>query len=60
LPGDRGIQVMDITTVDTEKGPVTNQVVRKWSISNAGELVMDMYVDNVSASFEAKRIFKKQ
>jgi hypothetical protein len=60
LPGDRGIQVTDITTVDTEKGPVTNQVMRKWSISSAGELVMDMYVDNASASFEAKRIFKKQ
>ncbi|HKN84225.1 MAG TPA: hypothetical protein VJW17_12345 [Pyrinomonadaceae bacterium] len=60
LPGDKGIQVTDVTTAETEKGPATTQIVRKWTISSAGELVIDMYVDNPNMSYEAKRIFKKQ
>jgi hypothetical protein len=60
LPGDRGIQVTDVTTAETPKGPVTTQTVRKWTISGSGELVIDMYVDNPNVSYEAKRIFKKQ
>ena len=59
LPGDRGIQVTEVTTSETPKGPVTNQTVRKWTISSEGELVIDMYVDNPNISYEAKRIFKK-
>ena len=60
LPGDKGIQVTDVTTTETPKGPVTAQVVRKWTISGQGELVIDMYIDNPNSSFETKRIFKKQ
>jgi hypothetical protein len=60
LPGDRGIQVTDVTTTETPKGPVTAQVMRKWTISAQGELVIDMYIDNANSSFETKRIFKKQ
>ena len=60
LPGDRSIQVTDVTTADTPKGPVKTQTVRKWTISGAGELVVDMYVDNPNISYEAKRIFIKQ
>ena len=60
LPGDKGIQVTDVTTVETPKGPVTSQLVRKWTISGQGELVIDMYIDNANSSFETKRIFKKQ
>ena len=59
LPGDRGIQVTDVTTAETPKGPVKAQTVRKWTISS-GELVVDMYIDNPNGSFEAKRIFTKQ
>ena len=59
LPGDRGIQVTDVTTAETPKGPVKTQTVRKWTISN-GELVVDMYIDNPNISYEAKRIFTKQ
>src|SRR6185295_1738327 len=59
LPGDRGIQVTDVTTAQSEKGPVKVQTVRKWTMSG-GELVVDMYVDNPNFSYEAKRIFKKQ
>ncbi len=60
LPGDKGLQVTEVTTAETPKGAVTTQVVRKWTISSEGELVIDMYVDNPSMSYEAKRIFKKQ
>jgi hypothetical protein len=60
LPGDRGIQVTDVTTAETPKGPVKTQTVRKWTISGQGELVVDMYVDNPNVSYEAKRIFIKQ
>jgi len=60
LPGDRGIQVTDVTTAETPKGPVKTQTVRKWTISGSGELVVDMYVDNPNISYEAKRIFIKQ
>lgn len=60
LPGDRGIQVTDVTTAETPKGTVKTQTVRKWAISSQGELVIDMYVDNPNVSYEAKRIFIKQ
>jgi hypothetical protein len=60
LPGDKGITVTEVTTADTPKGPVPTQVVRKWTISGQGELVIDMYVDNPNVSYEAKRIFIKQ
>ena len=60
LPGDRGIQVTEVTTSETPKGTVTSQMVRKWTMSSEGELVIDMYVDNPNISYEAKRIFKKQ
>ena len=60
LPGDRGLQVTDVTTSETAKGTVTSQVVRKWTISSEGELVIDMYVDNPNMSYETKRIFRKQ
>ena len=60
LPGDRGIQVTDVTTAESPKGPVTTQTVRKLTISGQGELVIDMYVDNPNVSYEAKRIFIKK
>ena len=60
LPGERGIQVTDVTTAETPKGPVKTQTVRKWIISSQGELMIDMYVDNPNVSYEAKRIFIKQ
>ena len=60
LPGDKGIQITDVTTSESKDGPVTSQVVRKWTITAQGELVVDMYVDGPRGSYEAKRIFIKQ
>ncbi len=59
LPGGNGITVTDVTTAQTPNGAVTTQVVRKWTISAQGELIIDMYVDNPNVSYEAKRIFKR-
>jgi hypothetical protein len=58
MPGGNGLLITDVTTAESPKGPVTTQNVRKWTIIN-GELVIAMYVDNPNASYEAKRIFKK-
>ena len=59
LPADKGLTITEVTTAETPKGPVTTQVVRKWTISAQGELVIDMYIDGPNGSFEAKRIFTK-
>lgn len=59
LPSGNGITVTDVTTTETAKGPQTTQIVRKWTLSGQGELIIDMYVDNPNASYEAKRIFKR-
>jgi len=59
MPAGNGILVTEVMTSETPKGPVTSQVVRKWTISN-GELVIAMYVDGPNGSFEAKRIFIKK
>jgi hypothetical protein len=60
LPGDKALQITEVTTSETKDGPVTSQVVRKWTISGQGELVVDMYIDGPRGSFEAKRIFTRQ
>lgn len=60
LPGDKGITVTEVTTAESPNGPVTTQIVRKWTLSTQGELTIDMYVDGPRGSFEAKRIFTKQ
>ncbi len=59
LPNGNGILVNEVTTAETPKGTVTSQLTRKWTLSN-GELVIDMYVDNPSMSYEMKRIFAKK
>jgi hypothetical protein len=59
LPSGNGILVNEVTTTETDKGPVTSQLARKWTMSN-GELVIDMYFDNPNGSFETKRIFTRK
>ncbi len=58
MPGNKGILVDDVTTTETPNGPTVTKVTRKWTLVN-GELVIDMYVDNPTVSYEAKRVFKK-
>lgn len=60
LPGNKGIVVDEVTTSETPKGPATSKVTRKWTMSSDGELIIDMYVDAPTVSYEAKRIFTKK
>jgi hypothetical protein len=59
LPEGKGVVVNETTTSQTEKGPVTSQLTRKWTMLN-GELIIDMYIDGPNGSFETKRIFIKK
>lgn len=60
LPGHRGIVVDEVTTSETPNGPATIKTTRKWTLSNDGELTVDLYVDRPNISYEAKLIFKKE
>jgi hypothetical protein len=60
LPAGNGIMVTEVTTSETPKGPATTQVVRKWTLSNQGELIIDMFIDAPNISYETRRIFVKQ
>ena len=60
LSNGRGIAVNEETVTETPKGPQTTKIVRRWTISPQGELVLDNYIDTASVSFETKRIFTKQ
>ena len=58
LPNGKGIVVNEVTPSENPKG--SNQLTRKWTLSNDGELIIDMYIDNPNGmSYETKRIFKK-
>jgi hypothetical protein len=59
LPNGKGIAVDEETTTETPKGPVMQKLTRRWTISSAGELVIDMYIDTATVSYETKRIFRK-
>jgi hypothetical protein len=60
LPNGRGIVVNDVTTSETPNGTVTSQLTRKWTLTNDGELTIDMYIDGPDRSYESKRIFLKK
>jgi hypothetical protein len=60
LPNGRGITVEEETTSETPKGPTVGHLIRKWTISNDGELIIDLYIDDQRGSFETKRTFIKK
>ncbi len=61
LPRGNGIVVNEETTVETDKGPVTQGLTRKWILSPDGTtLTIDMYHDTPRGQFETKRIFIKK
>jgi hypothetical protein len=60
LPGNRGIVVEEETTSTGEKGPVTQNVVRKWTLSRDGTtLTVDYHFDTPRGSGESKRVFTR-
>lgn len=61
LPEGRGVVIEDNITSESAKGPVTQQVARKWTLSpDGGTLTVDYYFDDQRGSFEAKRVFVKK
>jgi hypothetical protein len=61
LPDGRGIVVEDETTTDSPNGPVTQQTVRKWTLSADGlTLTVDYHFDGPRGGGEAKRVFVKK
>lgn len=61
LPDGRGVVIEDHVTSDSPKGPVTQQITRKWTLSSdGGTLTIDYYFDDQRGSFEAKRVFVKK
>jgi hypothetical protein len=60
LPNGRGIVVEEETITESAKGPVTGRLTRKWTLSNDGELTIDLYIDDQRGSFETKRTFTKK
>lgn len=61
LPEGRGVVIEDHITSESAKGPVTQQVTRKWTLSPDGStLTVDYYFDDQRGSFEAKRVFVKK
>lgn len=61
LPDGRGIVINDKTTSNSPKGPVVQQITRKWTLSIDGRtLTIDYYIDDQRGSYETKRVFVKQ
>ena len=61
LPEGRGVLIEDNVTSDSPKGPVTSQVMCKWTLSADGStLTVDYYFDDQRGSFEAKRVFVRK
>jgi len=60
LPNANGIVITEVTTSDTPKGPMTTQVMKKWTFTGEGELTITTFVDGPNGSYEAKRIFLKK
>jgi hypothetical protein len=62
LPEDRGILITDEITTDSPRGPVTQKIMRKWTLSTDGSsLTVDYFFDNPDGfSYEAKRVFVKK
>ena len=61
LPDGRGILIEDQITSESPKGPVNQQISRKWTLSPDGTtLTVDYFIDNPGMSYEAKRVFVKK
>ena len=60
LPDGR-IVINDKITSTGPKGPATQEVTRKWTLSpDSRTLTIDYYIDDQRGSFESKRVFIKQ
>lgn len=60
LPNATGFVVTEVTTAETPKGPVTTQVMKKWTFTGDNEVTITSFVDTPNVSYESKRIFLKK
>ena len=60
MPNGGGIIATEVITNETPKGPVTTNIIKKWTFTGAGELTIAFFIDGPNGSFEAKRIFAKK
>ncbi|MGH9875156.1 MAG: hypothetical protein ACRD9S_22095 [Pyrinomonadaceae bacterium] len=60
LPDGKGILLTELVTNETPQGPVTTQMLRKWSFTGENELTVTTFVDGPRGSYEAKRIFLRK
>jgi len=61
LADGRSIVINDKITSTSPKGPVLQQITRKWTLSTDGStLTIDYYIDDQRGSFESKRVFVKK
>ena len=60
LPDGKGILLTESITNETPQGPVTTQVLRKWTFTAENELTVTTFVDGPRGSYEAKRIFLRK
>jgi hypothetical protein len=61
LPDNLRFVLTEETTTESPKGPMTQTVTRKYSLSvDGGTLTVDYYIDRPQVSGESKRIFIRQ
>ena len=60
LPDGNGMIANEVTTAESPKGPVTTNIIKKWTFTAEGELTIAMFIDNPQVSYEAKRIFTRK
>lgn len=60
LPDGTGIIAVEVTTTETPKGPVSTNIIKKWTFTGEGEVTIAFFVDGPNGSFEAKRIFRRK
>ena len=60
LPNGDGIIATEVITNQTDKGPTTTQVTKKWTFTTDGELIINFFIDGAEYSYETKRIFSRK
>ncbi len=61
LPNNRGFIIEDEITSDSQNGPVTQNITRKWLLSPDGStLTIDYYFDGPRGAGESKRVFVRK
>ena len=60
LPNGEGMIATEVITNQTDKGPTTTQVTKKWTFTSDGELIINFFIDGADYAYETKRIFTRK